>query len=469
MGKRSETDKAIRNIMNWADRPEWIGQQKEVFEAHLTPVCENLGYGQEELARVLDEHGYSGMLFGMMFEDFLSSRFSPDDKNIIDDYLQRRSWRESVGGRHYLQQLRDSILSFYEVVDVSTGQYCDLRDLVRGGSILRVYEHSGTQNMFKWDHIAARVLKLDGKYVFSGGLLPFPQEAARSLLRVLDNARQSFNKEPALAAVDKTLLPDVIDAQLLKDACPAFTSIWLVHTLEKLHAPLPKMVNRDGEALAFTNTRFPFLEEHREDIAQRLDSAREWERDHPDEHRWLWFPEPNAINNNPGHGIAVETFQDGRRPISGTLELTSGALNLTTNSMERVQRSKNVLETLLHGFIGPALTKIQTPEQMMAEHESSPPGDGNRETEDSIDPEIVSEIIQSHLDQHYRQCLDEPIPALDNKTPRQCARSKTGRKKVIDWLKHLENNELRRATSQGQIPYDSRWMWKELELTRYLD
>ena len=71
------------------------------------------------------------------------------------------------------------------------------------------------------------------------------------------------------------------------------------------------------------------------------------------------------------------------------------------------------------------------------------------------------------LDQHYHQCLDEPIPALDNKIPRQCARSKKGREKVIDWLKHLENNELRHAASEGQEPYDSNWMWDELKLGKY--
>jgi len=49
------------------------------------------------------------------------------------------------------------------------------------------------------------------------------------------------------------------------------------------------------------------------------------------------------------------------------------------------------------------------------------------------------------------------------------SRSKKGREKVIEWLKHLENNELRRATSQGQAPYDSRWMWEELKLARYRD
>jgi len=65
--------------------------------------------------------------------------------------------------------------------------------------------------------------------------------------------------------------------------------------------------------------------------------------------------------------------------------------------------------------------------------------------------------------------LDEPIPVLDNKTPRQCARSKKGRDKVIEWLKHLENHELRRTAGQGQAPYNSSWMWEELKLTRYRD
>jgi uncharacterized protein (DUF2384 family) len=105
----------------------------------------------------------------------------------------------------------------------------------------------------------------------------------------------------------------------------------------------------------------------------------------------------------------------------------------------------------------------------MAEDETREPGDGNREPTDIIDPEIAAELIQNTMDQHYRQSLDEPIPVLDNKTPRHCARGKKGRDKVIEWLKHLENHELRRAAGQGQTPYDSSWMWEELKLTRYRD
>ena len=469
MGKRSDTDKAIRNIMNWADRPEWSDERKAVFDAHLAPVCERIDISQEELSQELEEHDYGGMLFGLMFEDFLSRRLSPDNKNIIDDYLTRRGWRESVPGRRYLRQLRDSVLSVYEVVGVSLGQHCDLSDLVRGGKTVRVHENMGTQNMVKWDRIAARVLNTNGKHTFSGGILPFPQDASRSLLKVLTKSRIQFDQELSRVAdmeskvrMSSTENPDDL---FLKDACPAFTSTWLVHTLEQLQAPLPEMVNRDGEALVFSETHFPILAEKLEDIAERLAAAPEWERDGPATDTWIWLPEPEANSEKPQGDMAFDTLDDGQRPISGTLELKSGVLMLVTNSLERAERGRDVLQVLLHNLIGPALSKLQTPEQLMAD-DTQRQGDRKRELTDAIDPKIAAEIIHNTLDQHYRQCLDEPIPALDNKTPRQCARSKMGREKVIEWLKYLENNELHRAADQGQEPYDSSWMWDELKLAK---
>ena len=470
MGKRSNTDKTIRNIMNWAEQPEWLEEQAAVFDAHLAPVCDRIDINQEDLVLELEEHGYGGMLFGVVFEDFISRRLS-DDKNIIDDYLKRRGWRESVPGRRYLQQLRDSVLSLYEVVEVSPGHHCDLRDLVRDGKTFRVHERMGTQNLVKWDRLAARVMNMNGKHIFSGGILPFPREASQSLLRVLTESRKQFNKELARAAgkkaAAKMLSSENLDELFLRDAAPAFTSIWLTHTLERLQKPLPELVNRNGEALLFTETRFPFLADQREEIAQRLDAAPEWEHDNPDEHTWIWLPHPDAIANKPQRGIAVDTLQDGQRPINGTLELKSGVLTLTTNSMQRAEHGQAVLETLLHGLVGPALSKLQTPEQLMAENETSQQGDGDRELTDTIDPEIAAEVIHNMLDQHYRQCLDEPIPMLGDKTPRQCAKSKTGREQVVEWLKYLENNELRRAAGQGQAPYDSSWIWEELKLAKY--
>lgn len=467
MGKRHDIDKSVRSIKKWADRPEWSDELGTIFDAHLSSVRELVDISPEELNETIVEGGYGGMLFGVVFEDLLSRRLSPSNNNIVDDYLARRGWRESVVGRHYLQQLRDSVFSVYEVVAVSSGKYCELADLVRGGKIIRVHENMGTQNMVKWDRIAARVLEMDGRHAFSGGILPFTQEASQDLLSLLDKSRKQFGKKQLRKrrADIKTSPPSSVnlDYAFLRDACPAFTAIWLAHTLEQMQAPLPKIVNRDGASLVFSETRFPFLPEKTDEISERLDATAEWERDSQQPNFWIWLPEPSSNAERPRDGLAINTSPGGQRPISGTLELTPGTLTLLTNSLERAEHGTDVLQELLHNLIGPALNLIQTPEQLMASQPQQN-SDRIREPAEGIDRKVEAQIIHDTLDQHYRKCLDEPIPALGNKTPRQCARNKTGRKKVTEWLKQLENNELRRAAGANQEPYDSSWMWVELKL-----
>jgi hypothetical protein len=40
----------------------------------------------------------------------------------------------------------------------------------------------------------------------------------------------------------------------------------------------------------------------------------------------------------------------------------------------------------------------------------------------------------------YRRQLDEPIPMLGDVSPRNAVKSKSGREKVVAWLKTLENH-----------------------------
>jgi len=472
MSKRRDTDKAIRNLMKWLEQPEFQELHATVIEEHMTPVCKHLGLNQEELSEEIIENGLDGMLFGIMFEDFISSPFLPDNRTVVDDYLKRRGWRESVQGRRYLQKLSQSTLSLYEIVEITPGQHCDVRDVIRGGDTVRVFEKMGTQNLVKWDRLAARMLNSNGKHIFSGGMLPFRQEAAQSLLRVIDNTRKEYSK-----AIDKLKDKQVRglssinpEEEVLQNSCYAFTSIWLIQTLEDLHQAQPEMLNFDGEAIEFTEARFPFLDEQVETIIDRLDSTIDWERDTLDDPLWNWFPpqqQKKKKTRNTKKGMSIGTLDADQRQISGMLELSLGVLKLTTNSRERAQRGQDELESLLDGLIGPPLSTIQTPEQALSEREAERDNDDGMNATDDIDPEIAAKIMEDYLDQHYRNCLDEIIPMLGDKTPRQCASSKKDQAKVIEWLKHLENNEHRRVASQGGKPYDSRWMWEELNLEKY--
>lgn len=460
MSDRRDIDKAIRNLMQWGDRPEWAQERAAAFDTHLAPVCRHLAISPEDLGQELAEHGYAGVLFGVLFEDFASRDPEPGARNPIDDYLARRSWRETVPGRRYLRQLRTSLFSLYEVVAVDRGHHCDVRDLVRGGPVVRVHEQMGTQNLVRWDRLGARVLSLDGKHVFSGGILPFSPEATPRLLHVLDESRKKLRKKRSRAAGKGTTFqapdPGWIDQQLLKEAGPAFISIWLLDVLGQLRAPPPELVNRDGDALVFTETRFPVAEQHRDAVMERLDTAAGWVRD-PGGPFWTWFSPPQSF----GPGGPAGALPDGARPVSGSAELQAKALMFVTNSLERTELGKGLLLALLQGLVGPPLTQVQTPEQMMAQHTPARQGPAR-----PLDPEVAAAVTATYLDQHYRRCLDDSIPALAGKTPRQCARSKRGRILLIDWLKSLENQELHRAVETGATPYDFGWMWAELKLDR---
>ena len=56
-----------------------------------------------------------------------------------------------------------------------------------------------------------------------------------------------------------------------------------------------------------------------------------------------------------------------------------------------------------------------------------------------LPPEEERSIVHQALTDHYRKTLDEPIPALGHQTPRKAVKTAKGRKKVIAWLKMLEN------------------------------
>ena len=129
----SSIDKATANLVKWSDRGEWEALQREVYAAHFEPVIDSLDLPADALD-VLPDEG-AGMLSVFILEDFFTARFGEHgERNVIDDYLKRRGWRESVPARRYLEALRDSTLSLYEVVDVVPGRHMTVRDLILGGA-----------------------------------------------------------------------------------------------------------------------------------------------------------------------------------------------------------------------------------------------------------------------------------------------------------------------------------------------
>lgn len=66
----------------------------------------------------------------------------------------------------------------------------------------------------------------------------------------------------------------------------------------------------------------------------------------------------------------------------------------------------------------------------------------------------------------YANWCDEPIPALDGKTPRQCLDSANGRERVRFLLRTYEQSERRLAGTQGRAPVSYDFLWQDIRLAR---
>ena len=155
--------------MKWIGREEWRDAFADLLDRHVAHVCREADVAVEDLRSLVGDLEF-GMLWGSAFEDFLS-RDLDDGRNIVDDYLKRRGWKESPSNRAYMAALRSSVMSLYEVSDIVPGESFLARDLVRGGDAVRVSERSATKSLRQWDRIAARVIDVRGKTVHAARTL----------------------------------------------------------------------------------------------------------------------------------------------------------------------------------------------------------------------------------------------------------------------------------------------------------
>ena len=460
-------DKAVENLIKWSAKEEWSFFREQVFAEHFDMICDRFDTTKEELADLLGDS--FGMVFGCVLEDFFAARFGDKGDNIIDDYLKRRGWREKIPAKRYLAAIRDSILSLYEVVDLDPGRSMTVRDLILGGDTITVEEKLGSESAARWDRIAGRIVTVNKKVYFTGSLLLFPQEVADEVLSGIEEMVESLGKKLRKEAKKQGEPADFKDRDLremfLHASARLFTRTWLIAALNRASEPLPEVRNTDGDELVFSEARFPITGELASVIAG-LDATDEFDRDDPDELRWIWLGQGSPskrASRGKSHTFktkddAGKTEDDAGRTILGNIELDKDALVLSTNSRERADRGRELLLGRFDGLLGQPLTSHQTLEKVLEERSDSAP------VQSELPPEVAEQAIHSYLETHYRQALDDPLPYFDGKTPRQAARTKKGRVQVIRWLKKLENTEARRAAGQEQQPYDFQWMWREMKV-----
>jgi hypothetical protein len=318
-------DQAIGYLIKWSEKDEWAQYRQQVFAEHLELILERLAVSEREIVDLLDEA--FGMVCGYVFEDFFTARFGEEGElNVVVDYLKRRGWREKVPAKRYLEALRDSVATLYEVVDLDPVHSMAVRDLLLGGDPVTVEEKLGSQSAALWDRIAGRLVTVNGKRYFTGALLLFPHHVAEEVLSAVDEMAKRLKRDFRRNAKKQGEPAEINDhdVRLLllsgSTACRLFTQTWLIDALGRAQAPMPEIRNTDGEEIVFSQVRFPIVGDDAE-IAAVLDGIDRFERDDADELRWTRHgpgSPSQRMSRNRQEGLACGSADQAAGPASAT-------------------------------------------------------------------------------------------------------------------------------------------------------
>ena len=449
-------------LINWAHSTAWAAMMDHVITEHLGPACEDSEVGLKELPDLIDGAVLSNLM-GCAFESFLTT-VDDDGNSVVDDYLKRRGWKELARTRDYLKALRDSTPSIYEVSEIAPGVGFRVRDLVRGGEPVQVSEKLGSTGLKPWSRIYTRIITVRDTTMMSGSVLVLDFKLADDILKLV---RKTIKQAPkaiaefamsvgipnANASSDPLIVTEITLAGTTRHVC----RLWLGDLLYRLlDAPPPKLANSDGDPLDMQTLHFPLRPTARPDEVRAALAG--IEQLAPDlEDVWSWCDTELV----PGDDGALVRQPVQGATIRGTITLKERTLTLFVNSQRRAREGRAFLEIALAGLSGRPLVEHELIERNLQAARQQP-----RRTQSSSDSTLSADeeraAIKTYLDLHCRKLLDEPIPVLGGKTPRQAVTSRRGCEKTVQWLKNFENHSAALGPGDEPLGYDFTWMWEEL-------
>jgi hypothetical protein len=149
-----------------------------------------------------------------------------------------------------------------------------------------------------------------------------------------------------------------------------------------------------------------------------------------------------------------------RRPF-GHLEFEDGTLRLEAMSRTRLETLRGLVEFHAGGLVthlGDRYSTVDEIKESVLRGEKSPAP--------AAQPALSAEereMMEQFLHKHYAGWVNESLPALGGKTPRQAMRSRAGRESVIELLRLMENRESRKGARDAPV-YDFNTIRRELGL-----
>ena len=298
-----------------------------------------------------------------------------------------------------LETLKGAKASLFRVERVSTGVGLEVLDLVDNERIT-VREFSLSSQLGKGALLFAWVMSRGDHLEFTGGVAVIPpllHEAVKT--EVIHQVEKRRRTELGDRAID--LVGEVAwsVARTLRDP-EAREDVGLVNT--------------EGEDIVMSTAHYDHSD--RQEVQVALTGCPDLE---PSDSGFEWLDNTDA----------------GRPLHLGHIDVDSDKLSLTTNSCERLERGKHMLEEMLGRLISHRADAFESPFGMSGD-------DGDADSSDSsldlVSEDEHLEVVGNAMRAHYETWADTPLPAFNGRTPREAARTPDGRDEVSELLDDIE-------------------------------
>ena len=417
---------------------KWKTLLEEYINDYIEYAADSLEMTADEFLDNIDDSGAEIFFTAVLYETFIQQE--SEHGNIIKTYLQKNKSKHNKLFIDCLEQAKERFFSIYEVVKVEKNKSITVKDYLLKTKTVEVIGSLAIEWAKPGDVIIAKLIEIENKYYFAGCTLPVSHEYANWLKTEL---RKAFKKTnfPLADLKEFNIIPLKYCLEI-KATLDSFVFSMFVTAMADIILT-PEIQNNEGHEFRTTNIKFKIKDKTR--VLKVLGNKKYFDRDEYNNF-WIWFEEVDKKETS---------LPTGSRRILAQIKIEKDRLICISNSEPRTKQCIELMKNIMGTSIGmPVLEYENIFSQEKRNIVSKLP------EKDEIPEDVKREIIEKMLHENLKASLDIKIPALKNKTPRQCA--KTNKRLVIGWLLMMEENINERLPGTD---YDISWAYKELGLT----
>ncbi|VBB42915.1 conserved hypothetical protein [uncultured Desulfatiglans sp.] len=344
----------------------------------------------------------------------------PKDCTIAEHYLEGKRPPENSEEVQFIRGVNRKPYSFFEVLEVEPGRSVTLRDILTG-SEETVQEHGASKALRPSDIVFARVVRFGQVAMFVGTSSVIIPPGRKPLIIEL---RKRMGKKSR--KIDDRVLSewefDIIDLYRSID--------------ESLHAA-PVLINTDGDPLEFHEIVFD-LQGSPEEAFSKLATLSATET--PEEVR------ESATTDAKGRivSVMIPWTRKGHKKstalentVLGKVQIDRKRITVSVNSAGRAKQIRAEIEKRMGKAVRLRLDAVEDIDSALEKNQAAfhPPPSAQANLQNI--PEI-QEFLKEMTLKHWESWVDEKIPALGGRTPRQMVKTRDGREAVEALLAEAE-------------------------------